>query len=104
MRTCDLQRSVTLSMRSHWAGRRRGDFLSSRSPKTPRIIQAEFRKVELLGSKSELKWARGARGLEIQVPNGPPVSMRFPSESWRTEFLGTAVRCWTNGSVSKCDS
>jgi alpha-L-fucosidase len=42
---------------------------------------AEFphpiRKVELLGAKSELRWTRGARGLEIQIPSAPPCKYAF---------------------------
>jgi len=39
----------------------------------PRAI----RKVELLGSKAELKWTRGTQGLEIQVPDIPPCKCAF---------------------------
>jgi alpha-L-fucosidase len=37
----------------------------------------KIRKVELLGSQSELKWTRGVQGLEIQVPNAPPCKHAF---------------------------
>ena len=47
--------------------------LAENSANYPRQI----RKVELLGSKSELKWTRGAQGLEIQVPDTPPCKYAF---------------------------
>jgi len=34
-------------------------------------------KVELLGSKSELKWTRGSAGLEVEVPDNPPGKYAF---------------------------
>ncbi len=53
--------------------------LAENSPNYPHRI----RKVELVGSNSEVKWKRGAQSLEIQVPGTPPskyaVSMRICS-------------------------
>ena len=37
----------------------------------------QIRKVELLGAKSELKWARTAQGLEIQLSDEPPCKYAF---------------------------
>ena len=37
----------------------------------------QIRKIELLGSQSELKWTRGKEGLEIQVPDVPPCKYAF---------------------------
>ena len=34
-------------------------------------------KVELIGANSEVKWKRGAQGLEIQVPDTPPCKYAF---------------------------
>jgi alpha-L-fucosidase len=42
--------------------------LAANAPTYPRQI----RRVELLGAHSELKWTRGALGLEIEVPDVPP--------------------------------
>ena len=42
--------------------------LASTSP----LYQRQIRKVELLGAKSEVKWARNADGLRIWVPQDPP--------------------------------
>jgi alpha-L-fucosidase len=36
-----------------------------------------IRKVELLGSKADLKWTRGTEGLDIQVPDVPPCKHAF---------------------------
>jgi alpha-L-fucosidase len=36
-----------------------------------------IRKVELIGSNSEVKWKRGAQGLEIRVPDKPPCKYAF---------------------------
>ena len=36
-----------------------------------------IRKVELIGSNSELMWKRGAQGLEIQVPDTPPCKYAY---------------------------
>jgi alpha-L-fucosidase len=47
--------------------------LAQNSPRYPRPI----RKVELLGSRSELKWTRTAEGLEIQLPGEPPCQHAF---------------------------
>ncbi len=47
--------------------------LSEGSANYPRQI----RKVELLGSKYEVKWTRGTNGLEIQVPDVPPCKYAF---------------------------
>jgi alpha-L-fucosidase len=37
----------------------------------------QIRKVELIGASSEVKWKRGAQGLEIQVPDTPPCKYAF---------------------------
>ena len=37
----------------------------------------QIRMVELLGSKSAVKWTRGAQGLEIRLPNVPPCKYAF---------------------------
>jgi alpha-L-fucosidase len=37
----------------------------------------QIKKIELLGSKSDLKWNRSGRGLEIQVPSEPPCKHAF---------------------------
>jgi len=37
----------------------------------------QIRKVELLGSKFDLKWTRGTQGLEIQVPDAPPCKYAY---------------------------
>ena len=37
----------------------------------------QIRKVELVGSNSEVKWKRGTQGLEIQVPDTPPCKYAF---------------------------
>jgi alpha-L-fucosidase len=47
--------------------------LAENSANYPRQI----RKVELIGSKAEVKWKRGAQGLEIQVPATPPCKYAF---------------------------
>ncbi len=47
--------------------------LGEKSANYPRPI----RKVELIGSNSEVKWKRGAQGLEIQVPDTPPCKYAF---------------------------
>ena len=47
--------------------------LVENSPEFPRPV----RKVELLGAKTELKWTRGAQGLEIQLPDAPPCKYAF---------------------------
>ena len=39
--------------------------------------QGQIQKVQLLGSKSELKWTRGAEGLRIEVPDRPPCKDAF---------------------------
>jgi alpha-L-fucosidase len=47
--------------------------LAQNSESYPRPI----RKVELVGSKSDVKWKRGAQGLEIEVPDKPPCKYAF---------------------------
>lgn len=47
--------------------------LAENSPNYSRRI----RKVELIGSKSEIRWTRGAQGLEIQMPGEPPCKYAF---------------------------
>jgi len=47
--------------------------LAENSANYPRQI----RKVELIGANSEVKWKRGAQGLEIQVPDTPPCKYAF---------------------------
>ena len=47
--------------------------LAENSAGYPRRIQ----KVELLGSRSALKWSRSAQGLEIQLPSEPPCKHAF---------------------------
>ena len=47
--------------------------LGEKSANYPRPI----RKVELIGSNSEVIWKRGAQGLEIQVPDTPPCKYAF---------------------------
>jgi len=47
--------------------------LAENSANYPRRIK----KVELLGSRAELKWTQGAQGLDIQVPNDPPCKHAF---------------------------
>jgi alpha-L-fucosidase len=47
--------------------------LAENSANYPRQI----RKVELIGSKAEVNWKRGAQGLEIQVPATPPCKYAF---------------------------
>ena len=47
--------------------------LAEKSANYPRPI----RKVELIGSNSELMWKRGAQGLEIQVPDTPPCKYAY---------------------------
>ena len=47
--------------------------LGEKSANYPRPI----RKVELIGSNSEVMWKRGAQGLEIQVPDTPPCKYAF---------------------------
>ena len=47
--------------------------LAENSANYPRQI----RKVELIGSNSEVNWKRGAQGLEIQVPDTPPCKYAF---------------------------
>lgn len=37
----------------------------------------QIKKIELLGSKSDLKWNRSGQGLEIQVPSEPPCKHAF---------------------------
>lgn len=37
----------------------------------------QIRRVELVGAKSEVKWKRGADGLEIQLPDIPPCKYAF---------------------------
>ena len=36
------------------------------------LYERQIRKVELLGAKSDVRWKRGANGLSIRVPQGPP--------------------------------
>jgi alpha-L-fucosidase len=47
--------------------------LAENSAKYPHRIK----KVDLLGSKAELKWTQGAHGLDIQVPIDPPCKHAF---------------------------
>ena len=47
--------------------------LGEKSANYPRPI----RKVELIGSNSEVMWKRGAQGLEIQLPDTPPCKYAF---------------------------
>jgi alpha-L-fucosidase len=47
--------------------------LAASSANYPRQIG----KVELLGSKSNLKWTRGTQGLEIQAPDAPPCKYAY---------------------------
>ena len=42
-----------------------------------RNFPRQIRKVELLGTKSELKWTRTAQGLEVQLPGEPPCKYAF---------------------------
>lgn len=54
-----------------------GRFLIRSLASDSRNYPARIGKVELLGSESEVKWTRGADGLEIQVSGDPPCKYAF---------------------------
>ena len=47
--------------------------LAENSPNYPRQIG----KIELLGSKSDIRWTRGSSGLAIQLPDAPPCKYAY---------------------------